>query len=561
MKYFSKYRLLPAVALLVLGAVLGVQIDAYLSDDNLGAQASKLKKALLIIDKKYVEPLDAGNVAEKGVKGMINSLDPHSTYISDERAEDVKDSYQGSFGGIGIVFEVPGDTAQVVSPIAGGPSDEVGIMAGDRIVEIKDTSAVGFSDTEIQDRLKGEVGTKVQMTVYRPLVGKRLTFTITREKINAPSIHSSYMVDDKTGYIDINRFTMKTHGEFKDRASALLNKGMERLILDLRSNPGGVMRSSWKIANEMLGEGMTIVETKGRGDRMDQEIPAKAGGLLRDEPIIVLVNRGTASASEILTGALQDHDRAFIAGQRTFGKGLIQKQFDLDDGSVLQMTVGRYYTPVGRLIQSPYERGQKKDYYANKMSTMNQATYHPSKYVESIPDSLAYETDHGRMVFGGGGILPDYVVQPDTTKLAYLVRRGQFGAAFARKWFSNHEKELRGTWQERQEEFKASYEVPDEMMSEFWSFAEENGVTITGDQDSVNVDEGIYARETAEKNRDFVATRIKGHLAAQLYGRSAARPILNRASPIFQEALSLWPSSRELASYHATATSSPMKQN
>lgn len=560
MKYFSKYRLLPAVALLVFGAVLGVQLDTYLSDDNVGAQASKLKKALLVIDKKYVDPLDAANVAEEGIKGMINNLDPHSTYISAERAEDVKDSYQGSFGGIGIVFEVPEDTAQVVSPIAGGPSDEAGVMAGDRIVEIEDSTALELSDTEIQDRLKGEVGTKVQMTVYRPLMDKRFTYTLTREKIQAPSIHSSYMVDDRTGYIDINRFTMKTHGEFRSRAKTLLNEGMERLVLDLRGNPGGVMRSSWKIANEMLGQEMAIVQTDGRSDRMDQSISAKPGGLLRDEPIIVLVDRASASASEILTGALQDHDRAFIVGRRTFGKGLIQKQFDLDDGSVLQMTVGRYYTPVGRLIQSPYERGQKEDYYANKMSTMDQATYDPSEYTESIPDSLAYETDHGRTVFGGGGILPDYVVQPDTTALTYLVQGG-LDFAFARKWFSDHENDLRGAWQEQPEEFRASFEVSDEMMSSFWSFAEENGVTITEDPDSVNVDERIYAESAAQAERDFVATRIKGYLARQLYGRSAARPILNEASPTFQEALSLWPSSQKLSSYHSTTTSSPMKQN
>lgn len=550
MKYFSKYHLLPAVALLVLGAIVGVQIDTYLSDEDLGAQASKLRRALLIIDKKYVDPIDAANVAQEGIKGMIGSLDPHSTYIPSDRAEDVKDSYQGSFGGIGIVFEVPEDTAQVVSPIAGGPSEEVGIMAGDRIVEIEDSTAVGLSDTEIQDRLKGKVGTEVQMTVYRPLMDKRITVTITREKIEAPSIHSSYMVDDATGYIDINRFTMKTHEEFRKRVKTLLEQGMEQLMLDLRGNPGGVMRSSWKIANEMLGEGMVIVKTKGRNPRMNRSISAEAGGLLRDEPIIVLVNRSSASASEILTGALQDHDRAFIVGRRTFGKGLIQKQFDLGDKSVLQMTVGRYYTPVGRLIQSPYKRGNRKDYYANKMSTMNQATYNPSEYTDSIPDSLAYKTDHGRTVFGGGGILPDYVVQPDTTSLTYLVRGGlDFG--FARKWFSNHENQLRGSWQERPEEFRSSFEVSDEMMSAFWSFAEENGVRLTENPDSVNVSERVFPRSTAQEERDFVATRIKGYLARELYGRSAARPILNKASPIFQEAMSLWSSSRELAAYHS----------
>ena len=559
MKRLSKYHILPAVLLIAIGAVLGVQLDTYLSDDDLGAQLDKMRQAFLQINQNYVDDLEAEEIAEAGVEGMVNSLDPHSTYIPADRAEDVKDQYQGTFGGIGIVFEVPEDTARVISPLAGGPSEEVGVMAGDRIVGIEDSSAVGLSSNEIQNRLKGEIDTRVQMTVYRPTTGERMTFTITREEIETQSVRSPYMVDEKTGYINITRFTMKTHDEFRKAARTLLDKGMERLVLDLRGNPGGVMRTSWQIANEMLGKGMTIVETKGRGDRMNQEIDAKAGGMLVDQPVIVLVSRGSASASEILTGALQDHDRAFIVGRRTFGKGLIQKQFDLKDNSVLQMTVGRYYTPVGRLIQSPYERGDRKNYYRKKFSTINQATYHLKEYRDSIPDSLAYETDHGRMVFGGGGILPDYVVQPDTTALTHLVRSG-LDYAFARKWFSSHETELRSTWQQRSDEFQSSFEPSDEMIASFWSYAEENGVTITEDPDSVNTAERIYAKVTAQDEQDFVATRVKGYLARLLYGRGVARPVLNRADPVFREAMSLWPSSRELAAYHTESSASTVKQ-
>ena len=559
MKRLSKYHILPAVLLIAIGAVLGVQLDTYLSDDDVGAQLDKMRQAFLQINQNYVDDLKAEEIAEAGVEGMVNSLDPHSTYIPADRAEDVKDQYQGTFGGIGIVFEVPEDTARVISPLAGGPSEEVGVMAGDRIVGIEDSSAVGLSSNEIQNRLKGEIDTRVQMTVYRPTTGERMTFTITREEIETQSVRSPYMVDEKTGYINITRFTMKTHDEFRKAARTLLDKGMERLVLDLRGNPGGVMRTSWQIANEMLGKGMTIVETKGRGDRMNQEIDAKAGGMLVDQPIIVLVSRGSASASEILTGALQDHDRAFIVGRRTFGKGLIQKQFDLKDNSVLQMTVGRYYTPVGRLIQSPYERGDRKNYYRKKFSTINQATYHLKEYRDSIPDSLAYETDHGRMVFGGGGILPDYVVQPDTTALTHLVRSG-LDYAFARKWFSSHETELRSTWQQRSNEFQSSFEPSDEMIASFWSYAEENGVTITEDPDSVNTAERIYAKVTAQDEQDFVATRVKGYLARLLYGRGVARPVLNRADPVFREAMSLWPSSRELAAYHTESSASTVKQ-
>ncbi len=560
MKRLNKYHILPAVFLIALGAVLGVQVNTYLSDDDLGAQFSKMKQALLVIDRKYVDPVEASEVATEGIKGMVNNLDPHSTYIPSDRADDVKDQYQGTFGGVGIVFEVPEDTARVISPVAGGPSEKVGVMAGDRIVGIEDSSAVDLSSNEIQNRLKGEIGTEVQMRVYRPTMNQHLTFTITREKIETQSVRSPYMVNEETGYINITRFTMKTHDEFREAAKKLLDEGMERLVLDLRGNPGGVMRTSWQIANEMLGGGMTIVKTKGRSEDMNQTIPAKDGGLLRENPITVLVNRASASASEILSGALQDHDRALIVGRRTFGKGLIQKQFDLGDESVLQMTVGRYYTPVGRLIQTPYERGERENYYEQKFATINEATYHLQEYRESIPDSLAYETDHGRTVFGGGGILPDYVVQPDTTALAHLVRSG-LDYAFARKWFSKHETELRRTWQERPEEFKASFEPSDEMISSFWSFAEENGIAITENPDSVNVSEQVYSKATAQKKQDVVAVRVKGYLARLLYGRGVARPILNEADPIFQEAMSLWTSSRNLAAYHSAETPSMMKQD
>ncbi|PSQ74904.1 MAG: S41 family peptidase [Bacteroidetes bacterium QH_9_64_21] len=562
MKRLSKYHILPAVLLIAFGAVLGVQLNTYLSDDDLGKQLEKMKEALVVINKRYVDPLEASEVAQEGVKGMVNSLDPHSTYIPADQADDVKDQYQGSFGGIGIVFEVPEDTARVISPVAGGPSEDVGVMAGDRIVKIEGASAVGMGSNEIQNSLKGEVGTKVQMTIYRPTLDEQRTFTLTREKIETQSVRSSYMVDEKTGYIDVTRFTMKTHEEFQEASKKLLDRGMERLVLDLRGNPGGVMRTSWQIANEMLGEQMTIVETKGRSDRMNREINAKPGGLLREEPIIVLVDRGSASASEILSGALQDHDRAFLVGRRTFGKGLIQKQYDLGDESVLQMTVGRYYTPVGRLIQSPYERGgDRENYYEEKFSTINEATYHLNEYRESIPDSLAYETDHGRTVFGGGGILPDYVVQPDTTALTHLVTRG-LDYAFARKYFSENETDLRGQWQERSGEFKAAFETSEEMLDQFWSFAEKNSdITITQDPDSVNAAEQIYSERTAQKEEGFVATRIKGYTARLLYGRGVARPILNQADPVFQEAISLWPSSRELAAYHSAAPRSTVREN
>lgn len=549
---------LPAIALLLLGAILGVQLDSMMSDEDAYSQLRKLEKAFVIINRKYVEPVKSNAIAEQGIKGMLNELDPHSSYIKAEQVEDVQDQYEGSFGGIGIWFEVVDDTARVISPITDGPSEKVGVMPGDRIVAIEDTSAVGseLSSKEIQDRLKGPIGTEVQMTVKRPGMNKRITFTITRDEIPLYSIDSSYMLDDQTGYIKINRFAMNTHKEFTDSLQVLKNQGLERLVLDLRSNPGGVMQSAIKIADEMLGDDMTIVKTKGRDQSMNNEFKASSGDAFEQQPVIVLVNRNSASASEIVSGALQDHDRALIVGRRTFGKALIQKQFELNDGSMLQMTVGRYYTPVGRLIQTPYKNGDLESYYEQKFSDFDEATFDLSNYRDSIPDSLQYTTDHGRTVFGGGGILPDYIVKPDTAGLMSAVAQKGLHTLFIQEWFKKHEQELRDEWTGRKQTFTKSYTVGREMLDEFWAFAGEKGVSLTSNPDSVARKKGVFPQSAAEGEQARLKTYLKASLASKLYGGRAAVPIINTVDNELNEALTLWDQARDLAAYHGATTTS-----
>jgi len=554
MTRLSKYHILPALALLLFGAVLGVQFDSYVSPDDALNQFEKMKRAFAIISGKYVEPVNSNDVAEAGVKGMLESLDPHSSYIPPEEVRETRDQYEGSFGGIGVRFE-PGDTARVISPIAGGPSEKVGVMAGDRIVQIEDSTAIGLSGNQIQDRLKGEIGTEVTLTVYRPLADKRLTFTIERGEIPLYSINSSYMVDEETGYIEISRFAMSTHEEFLEKVDHLKEEGMNRLVLDLRNNPGGVMQSAVKIADELLGAGMTIVRTKGRSSEMNTRYRGQDGGALEETPVIVLINRRSASASEILSGALQDHDRALLVGRRTFGKALVQKQFELNDGSLMQMTVGRYYTPAGRLIQTPYEKGNREAYIEKKSASWRDAVYNVDQYKDNIPDSLTYETDHGRTVFGGGGILPDHVVAPDTTALSSFVRRNQIDGLFARQWFSRHEQDLRSTWQEREDDFLSSYEVPSAAVDSFWAYAQqEDLLTLTSNPDEVDPSERIFPQSEAEAARRLLRSRLKGQLANVMYGTGTGQAILNRTDPAFEKAMSLWSSSKELAGYHAATT-------
>ena len=560
MQSFLKRRLLPALALLLVGGVLGIQLNAYVSPDDAIEQFKKMRQAFVIISGKYVEPIDAKEIAEGGVTGMLESLDPHSTYVPAEQAQRTRERYRGSFGGIGIRFDVLEDTARVVSPLAGGPSEEAGVIAGDRIIRIEDSTAIGLSMRDIRERLTGEIGTQVSFTVFRPLSGSEHTFTIERGEIPLYSVHSSYMVDEKTGYIEVGRFAKSTPEEFMNEVDTLKKQGMERLVVDLRQNPGGIMESAVKIADEMLGSGgATIVETRGRSDRINQTLKAQSGGALAQQPITVLVDGNSASASEILAGALQDHDRGLIVGRRTFGKGLVQKPYRLNDGSFLQLTVGRYYTPVGRLIQTPYEKGKMEAYYEKKFANRHDAVYNVQKYKESIPDSLTYQTDHGRTVFGGGGILPDYIVKPDTTSLSGFLQRSEVDRLFSlstRQWFSKHDKNLRGTWRNRKADFLASYEVPEEAVSSFWRFVQEEDIlTLTSNPDSVNAQKQVFLKEDAEDARRIVQLHLKGYVANTLYGRGAGQPILNKVDPTVQRALSLWPASTDLAGYHAAASS------
>ncbi len=548
---FKKF-FLPALALLMLGAVLGVQLETMTSDDDSYSQLQKLQKAFVVINRKYVEPVQSEKVVEEGIAGMLDELDPHSSYISAEEVRDLQEQYKGSFGGIGIWFELVEDTARVISPITDGPSEKVGVMAGDRIVAIEGSGAVGadISSQSIQDRLKGPIGTPVKMTVYRPAAEKRISFTIERDEIPLYSIDSSYMLDDETGYIKVNRFAMNTHEEFRDSLSVLQGKGMERLVLDLRSNPGGVMQAAIKMADEFLGGNQTIVQTKGRDAQMNNKFRASGGDSFETQPVVVLVNGNSASASEIVSGALQDHDRALIVGQRTFGKALIQKQFELTDGSLLQMTVGRYYTPVGRLIQTPYDNGNMEDYYEQKFSSYDDATFDVSQYKASIPDSLKYATDHGRTVFGGGGILPDYIVQPDTAGVLNTVVQNGLDRLFIQEWFKTHEQALRTDWRNQQDGFVADYTVDDATVDAFWAFAADKGLTLTDDAAEASKKK-VFLQSEADAGTDRLRTYLKARIAGKLFGGRAAVPVLNQADKEIKEALTLWNRASELAAFHA----------
>ena len=537
---------LPLALLFLVGGLLGAGLNRHADDTT--EQLRKLEEAFLIINRRYVEELDPAVLAEEAIEAMLGSLDPHSSYIDASAFTEVEESYRGSFGGIGIWFEIPdGDTARVVSPIEGGPSEKMGLRAGDRIIAVNDTSVIGAGDDEVKRRLKGPVGTTVQVTLKRLGFARPFVVTITRGLIPLYSVTSSYMVDEQTGYIKISRFAQSTYSEFVEAVERLKSQGMGRLVLDLRDNPGGILQAAVAIVDELLRGTALIVYTQGRS--IPNEV-YRAGhlGQFETQPVIVLVNRNSVSASEIVAGALQDHDRALIVGQRTYGKGLVQNQFPLPDESRLQITTARYYTPSGRLIQTPYMDGDREGYLEEKYAVLLQAIRDPEEYADSIPDSLKYTTTHGRTVFGGGGVFPDHVVQGDTM-MAPLLQALYEGFLFEgfRTWFERREASLRMSWEGRADEFMTAFAYSPAEWDDLWAAAGQMEIPIRFVSSDPRPEDLIFSSSELEAHYETLHLYFKALLARQLYGARAAYPLYNQIDPTFLKAGTLWDQAQGLA--------------
>ena len=388
--------------------ISGTPIDTtqtFSSINTLRSSYETFEQAYLYI-ANTVDSADMYKLTEEALRGMFSTLDPHSVYIEPEISAVDQENFAGKFQGIGVQFNIIQDTITVVSAIAGGPSDQLGIISGDRIVEIEDSSAVGFDNDMVQKALRGEKGSKVEVGIIRPGVDGLLYFTITRDDIPIYTVDASYLLDNSTGYIKINRFAATTHDEFMQAMNELKNNGMDRLVLDLRGNPGGYLGQAIAIAEEFFPAQTPLLSTVSRHTRFNQSYSSRKNGVFVAKPVIVLVDEGSASASEIVSGAIQDHDRGLVVGRRTFGKGLVQQQYQLVDTSMVRVTISRYLTPSGRLIQKPFTEGGGEEYayeiYRRDDSAKNDAI----EFVDHIPDSLKYTTTAGRTVYGGGGIVP-----------------------------------------------------------------------------------------------------------------------------------------------------------
>lgn len=391
--------------------------------------AQKFGTTLYLIDNFYVDTVNIDKVVEDAIVGALKELDPHSAYISKKDVEKANEPLVGSFEGIGVTFQLVRDTITVIGPTPGGPSEKVGIMAGDQFIKIDGEDAFGKKvDNEfVQKHLRGKKGTKVVVSVKRGNDPELMDFEIIRDKIPLNSINASFMMEKNIGYIKLDRFAQDSDKEFKTAMAKLQDQGMKSLILDLRSNSGGYLNTAIAMVDEFLGADKLIVYTEGLKSPR-QEWRSTEKGVYTSGNLVVLIDEGSASASEILSGAIQDHDRGVLIGRRSFGKGLVQRPFNLPDGAVIRLTTARYHTPTGRCIQRPYEGGTE-DYYKEMTKRLEHGEYFHADSIH-FPDSLKYKTDGGRIVYGGGGIMPDIFMPADTTfnsKLyTNLVRKGVF---------------------------------------------------------------------------------------------------------------------------------------
>lgn len=464
----------------------------------------KLQLAQFAIANLYVDETDDNKLVESAIKGMLEELDPHSTYSTPEEVKKMNEPLQGNFDGIGIQFNMVEDTLFVIQPVSGGPSEKVGILAGDRIVMVNDTLIAGvkMSTDDVMRRLKGPKGTEVNVKVVRRGIPELLSFIVKRDKIPMYSLDASYMIDKKIGYIKINRFGATTHEEFMDALAFLKGQGMQDLILDLQSNGGGYLNAAIDIANEFLGEKELIVYTEGRRSPR-KEFFADGNGKHLQGRLMVLVDEYSASASEIVAGAIQDWDRGTVVGRRTFGKGLVQRPIDLPDGSMIRLTVSRYYTPAGRCIQKPYENAES--YSADLIERYNRGEMMSADSIH-FPDSLKSRTlKLGRTVYGGGGIMPDCFVPVDTTLLTDYHRQINYKGILLKVYYQLIDK-YRQEWVKKYTDyasFSQKFELTDEMMQRLVDEATKAGID--------------YQEEQFRKSEPLIKLQLKALIARDIW--------------------------------------------
>jgi carboxyl-terminal processing protease len=518
--------------LVIVSLFLGMQINSVISGDNIFEQLNKFKDVLSLTEKYYVDNVDTEKLVEAAINSMLSNLDPHSVYIPASQLAKVTEDFQGSFEGIGVEYDVINDTLIVVSPVSGGPSEALGILAGDKILKINDSTSVGIKRDDVPKKLRGPKGTHVKVSIARSGEKNLIDFDITRDKIPLYSVDASYMVNKDVGYVAVNRFSATTHDEFVTALTKLRSQGMQRLILDLRNNPGGYLEQAYKMADEVLPKGKKVVYTKGRRSEFDESYTSN-GGSFTDVSLIVLINHGSASASEIVSGAIQDWDRGLIVGETSFGKGLVQRQIDLPDKSAFRLTIARYYTPSGRLIQRPYGKNieEYRDEAFNKKEVEGENIDHKEESDSSHP---LFKTAAGRKVYGGGGITPDYIIKSDTiTRVSISLLGKAIDREFALDYMNGNGQSIRQKYEKDMQKFLSEFTITEDIMKSFEDLAKKKGVTLDAQQ--------------YEMDKVFLKARIKAQIARTFLGNEGYFFVMRSEDNQFQKALTLFPEAEKIA--------------
>lgn len=523
-KYLAPVYLALAIAFGVLmGVVISRSNNAGNTFINKGGDMNLVDKVFYLLENEYVDTVDIEKLQVEAVNTVIDKMDPHSEYFEPEVLEEVNEDLQGSFEGIGVTFRIEKDTVTIISTIKGGPSEKTGIRAGDRLVYVNDSlvAGVGINNNKVMKLLKGPRGTKVDVKMFRRGVDGLLDFTITRDVIPTYSVDVAYMLDATTGYIKLQKFNATTHKEFVNAVKKLQKQGMKELVFDLRDNGGGYLSEAVEIADEFLPKGSLIVYTQGE-HRDRQYIFARRHGMLEDTPVKVLIDEGSASASEIVAGALQDNDRGTIIGRRSFGKGLVQEQFDLGDGAGLRLTVARYYTPTGRCIQKPYDGDREKYIY----EAFDRYTSGEMFSADSIhfADSLRYITPGGKTVYGGGGIMPDIYVplKQDSTEYFFnKIVNASIVFQYAFDYSDAHRDEILKFGDERS--FDKGFRFTDKMWNDILKEAKDKKITGTDEQKEV----------AKTKTRQL----FKAYVARNIFGDEAFYPLYEPLDEMLKECL------------------------
>jgi carboxyl-terminal processing protease len=521
--------------ILTIGIILGILIQKIFSDDNLNKSLIKFNDVLTYTNQYYVDKVDTQKLVTAAINGMLSKLDPHSIYIPSNQMESVEDSFRGDFEGIGIEFQIINDTIDVISPISGGPSEALGIEPGDKILTIDDKSAIGLNNDEVRSKLRGRAGTKVSISVTRFGTSSTLRYEITRAKIPLYSVDAHFMYNDETGYISLSRFSESSYDEVSKSLADLNSLGMKQLILDLRNNPGGLLNQAVSITNLFITNNKKIVYTVGRNSEFNEEYNASKKAPYNGLPVIILVNSGSASASEIVAGAMQDWDRALIVGETTFGKGLVQKQFSLPDNSALRLTIARYYTPSGRLIQRDYENLKDKNEY------FNEAGKNEEKNGDNIDHTAEkdhikpkFKTAGGRTVYSGGGITPDYIIH--TQAFSYntiALLKNDIFYQFILNYLDHNKRKIENDYGKKLNDFVKCFSFKDNDIKDFINFVQSKKIKFT--------------EKDYQQDKEYISSRLKAEIARTFWKENGWYRELLTTDNQFQKSLSLFNEARELA--------------